>query len=330
MTDRAYLLHGVRLGVLATGAGERAAAGVHSRLAGLPLDGGAPYDLTFEIAAVAGHAFDRPAAGRPVYDPPVGEVIYDDAADQLYIGYGPRLRVLCDPGRGWARASAAGMEEEDLWSLSHPLFTLPLVELLKRRGLYGLHAGGVCRDGRALLLPGTSGSGKSTLTLALARAGFGFLGDDTLFLAARPGEGVRILAFPDEFDLTDQTVSFFPELVPLLGDAPRAGWRKRQVRVERAYGAPVVWECEPAVMVFPRVTGERMSELTPLSPGEALLELAPNVLLTEARSSQGHLDALAELVERSACHRLATGTDLAAAVELLAGLMGDLAGRPPR
>ena len=34
---RAYLLHGVRLGVLATGEGERAAAGIHSRLAGLPL-----------------------------------------------------------------------------------------------------------------------------------------------------------------------------------------------------------------------------------------------------------------------------------------------------
>jgi len=318
---RAYLLHGVRLGVLASGEGERAAAGVHSRLAGLPLDGGAPFDVTFEIAAAAAHAFERPASGRPVYDPPLGEVIYDDAADQLYIGYGPRLRVLCDPGRGRARASAAGMEEEDLWSLSHPLFTLPLVELLKRRGLYGLHAGGVCRDGRALLLPGTSGSGKSTLTLALARAGFGFLGDDTLFLAARPGEGVRLLAFPDEFDLTEQTLAFFPELAGLFGEAPRAGWRKRQVRAERAYGSPVVWECAPAVLVFPRVTGLPASELTTMSPGEALLELAPNVLLTEARSSQGHLDALAELVERSACYRLATGTDLEEAVELLGGLL---------
>lgn len=322
--DRAYLLHGVRLGVLATGEGERATAGIHSRLAGLPLsssvNNGGPYDVTFEIAAAAEHAFDRPAAGRPVYDPPLGEVVYDDAADQLYIGYGPRLRVLCDPGRGWARASAAGMEEEDLWSLSHPLFTLPLVELLKRRGLYGLHAGGVCRDGRALLLPGTSGSGKSTLTLALARAGFGFLGDDTLFLASRPGEGVRILAFPDEFDLTEQTLAFFPELTALFGEAPRAGWRKRQVRAERAYGAPVVWEGAPAVLVFPRVAGVQTSELEPLSPGEALLELAPNVLLTEARSSQAHLDALAELVERSDCYRLATGTDLESAV----GLLGEL------
>lgn len=309
MTDRAYVLHGVRVGV--TAPGEREAAGVRSRLAGLPLDGGPPHDVTYEIH-VGDHRFGRPEAARPVYDPPVGEVVYDDRADILYIDYGPRLRVLCDAARGRARASALGTEPADLWALSHPLFTLPLVEMLKRRGLYGLHAGGVCRDGRALLLPGTSGSGKSTLTLALTRAGFGFLGDDTLFL-----RGPRVLAFPDEFDLTDETVAFFPELAPLLEGGRPDGWRKRQLRVEREYGAEVVWECEPALLVFPRVAGGEASELIPMDPGEALLELAPNVLLTEPVSSQAHLDALAGLVERSRCYRLEAGRDLDEAVRTL-------------
>lgn len=314
-----YDLHGVRIGVAARGEAERAAAGVHARLAGLPWDVSTSPDLLFEIHAGDTHAFERPAAARPVYDPPVGEVVYDDGTGLLYIGYGPRLSVLCEPGRGRARASAAPMTEEDLWSLSHPLFTLPLVELLKHRGLYGLHAGGVCRDGRALLLPGTSGSGKSTLTLALARAGFGFLGDDTLFLARRL-EGLKVLAFPDEFDLTDQTVAFFPELAPLLDASRPPGWRKRQLRAERVYrakGSEVVWECEPALLVFPRVAGVPRSELTPMPKDEALLELAPNVLLTEPGSSQAHFDALAELVERSECWRLETGTDLDEAVRKL-------------
>ena len=321
----AYDLHGVRIGVAATGPediAERAAAGVHARLAGLPRDNAGSPDLLFEIHAGDAHAFERPAVARPVYDPPVGEVVYDDGAGLLYIGYGPRLSVLCEPGRGRVRASAAPMTEEDLWSLSHPLFTLPLVELLKHRGLYGLHAGGVCRDGRALLLPGTSGSGKSTLTLALARAGFGFLGDDTLFLAHpadNPG-GLKILAFPDEFDLTDQTVTFFPELAPLLDASRPPGWRKRQIRAEQVYrekGSEVVWECEPALLVFPQVAGVRESRLHPMEKDEALLELAPNVLLTEPGSSQAHFDALAELVERSECWRLETGTDLDEAVRRL-------------
>lgn len=315
----AYDLHGIRIGIAARGAAERAAVGVHARLAGLPREDSTAPDLLFEIHAGDVHPFERPAAARPVYDPPIGEVVYDDGAGFLYIGYGPRLSVLCEPGRGRARASAAPMMEEDLWSLSHPLFTLPLVELLKHRGLYGLHAGGVCRDGRALLLPGTSGSGKSTLTLALARAGFGFLGDDTLFLARRP-DGLKILAFPDEFDLTDQTVAFFPELAPLLHASRPQGWRKRQIRAERTYDSEIVWECEPALLVFPRVAGVRESRLSPMPKDEALLELAPNVLLTDPDSSQAHFDALGELVERSDCWRLETGTDLGEAVRKLEAL----------
>ncbi len=319
----AYQLHGVRLEVVATGEAERAAAGVRSRLAGLPLETGRS-DLTFEMMASVSHPFDRPAGARPVYDPPLGEVVYDDASDRLYIGHGPRLAVLCEPGQGRTRASMAGGTngiEGDLWTLSHPLFTLPLVEMLKRRGLYGLHAGGVCRDGRALLLPGTSGSGKTTLTLSLARAGLGFLGDDTLFLRRRGPKGIEVLAFPDEFDLTDETVSFFPELRSLLGTERPDGWRKRQVRPERAWGASVVWQATPALLVFPRVAGVPESRLEPMDRGEALLELAPNVLLTEPRSAQAHLDALAALVEQSDCWRLATGTDLDEAVRRVTELL---------
>jgi hypothetical protein len=326
---KAYNLHGVHLGVAAEGTegqAERAAEAIRARLAGLPLDGGPPHDVTFAdvtfadvtfaIRAGDEHGFSRPSSARPVYEPPSGEVVYSDEADLLYIDQGPRLRVLCEPDRGRSAVSAAGLQETDLWLVSHPLFTVPLVEILKRRGLYGLHAGGVCIHGRALLLPGTSGSGKSTLTLALARAGLSPLGDDTVFLARR-GPGLRVLAFPDEFDLTEQTVSFFPELRPLLDTPLPPGWRKRQLRTERAYAAEVVWECEPALLVYPRIAGRPESVLTPLDPGEALLELASNVLLTEPRSSQAHLDVLAELVEASECYRLETGTDLEAAVEIL-------------
>ncbi|HEX3552451.1 MAG TPA: hypothetical protein VIA62_04395 [Thermoanaerobaculia bacterium] len=325
--DQHQQLHGLRLAV--TGS-EPAAAGIRARLAGLPPGDGGPPDVTFEIIAgvtgnAGGHPFGRPDGARPVYDPPFGEVVYDDASDLLYIGHGPRLAVLCEAGRGRTRASVDALEEGDLWILSHPLFTLPLVEMLKRRGLYGLHAGGVCRDGRALLLPGTSGSGKTTLTLALARAGLGFLGDDTLFLRflRDEPEGLAVLAFPDEFDLTDETVAFFPELRGLLDAGRPEGWRKRQVRPERAWGAGVVWRAAPSLLVFPRVAGTPESTLVPMDRGEALLELAPNVLLTEPRSSQAHLDALAGLVERSECWRLATGTDLDGAVRALAELMGD-------
>jgi hypothetical protein len=323
MSRTSYDLHGLRLSIARSTGAEQAwddaAAALHARLARLATGDSRPSDLTFEIHTAGDdreHDLARPAAPRPVYDPPLGEVVYDDGGDLLYIEHGPRLRVLAEPRTGRVRVSTRGAEESDLWLVSHPLFTLPLAELLKRRGLYSLHAAGLCLDGRALVLPGTSGSGKTTLALALVRAGFGLLGDDTLFLARRP-EGLRLLAFPDEFDLTDQTVGFFPELAPLLEEASRPGWRKRQLRAEDFYGVEVVWECAPGVLVFPRVSGRTDSVLHPIGPGEALLELVPNVLLTEAGSSQAHLDALAELARASRCYRLETGTDLDGAVRLL-------------
>lgn len=322
--ERRYGLHGLRVAVgTASGAAweQAAAAAVHSRLERFALASApaAAAHLSFAIETGA-QLPERPAAGRPVYDPPLGEVLYDEAADSLYLEYGPRLRVLCEPERGRTRLAAREPAEEDLWPLSHPLFTLPLVELLKRRGLYAVHAAGLCENGRALLLAGHSGSGKSTLTVALVRAGLGFLGDDTLLLSRRP-VGLRILAFPDEVDLTDESVGFFPELGDRMDGERREGWRKRQLRADEVYAAEVVWECEPGVLVFPRVAGTADSVLEPLDPGEALFELAPNVLLTEPRSSQAHLDALAALVQASRCYRLATGRDLDGAVRLLRGLL---------
>jgi hypothetical protein len=298
-----YSFHGLSLRV--SGPDEVLRA-FHARFAALPPDGSGPPDLLFEVGS---QDLERPEGARPVYEPPLGEVVYHDGRDLLYLRQG-RLSVLCEPAAGRVRFSTSSIEGEDLWFLSHPLLSVPMMELLKRRGLFGVHAAGASLDGRALVLAGTSGSGKSTLSVALARAGFGFLGDDTLFL-----NETRILAFPDEIDLTEESVSFFPDLQ--LAPAP-AGWRKRQIRADTAR---IVWESEPAVLVFPRVSGRPRSELRPIDAGEALLELAPNVLLTEPASSQAHLDALAGLARASRCYRLETGTDLDEAVRLLRELM---------
>jgi hypothetical protein len=60
-------------------------------------------------------------------------------------------------------------------------------------------------------------------------------------------------------------------------------------------------------MVFPRPG--KSSILTPMPKAEALLELVCNVVRTEPRSSQAHLDALAQLVRNCRCYRLQTGHD---------------------
>ena len=242
-------------------------------------------------------------------------MVYVDGADQLYITYGERVRVLCHPTQGQVQLSVRLSAVDHLWLLSHPLFTLPFIELLKRRGRYSLYAAGLCIDGQGLRA-GPSGAGKSTLALALVRAGWGFLEDDTLFLT-QAQDGLCVLAFPDEVDVTDETAGFFPELHTLVQRPPAAGWPKRQVRAEDVYSVDLVWECRPAVVIFARVAHTATSVLTPLRRGDALLALLPNVVLTEAHSSQAHFNVLAALVSESACYRLETGRDF----DVLPGLL---------
>jgi len=311
-----YSFHGVGVTVSADDPGLLEA--VHGRLRMFE-DASASSELAFVyLPPRPEHSLARPSGrSRPVYDAPAGEVAYFPDDDLLYLTHEDAVRVLCEPARGRSTLSVVSGAEPNPWLLSRPLLTLPLVELLKRRGRYSLHAAGLAVDGRALLLTGTSGAGKSTLALALARAGVGFMGDDMVFLESRP-DGLRVLAFPDEVDVTETTAAFFPELHDLRR---RPSWPKSQLRVDERYGTETVLEAAPGALVLCRVAEAEVSELMPVSSDEALLELAPNVLLTEPESSQAHLDALGELVRASACYRLEAGRDLEALPALLRGLL---------
>ncbi len=238
----------------------------------------------------------------------------------LYINYLNRVGVLCDIAAGAVQVSFVESELDNLWLLSHPMFTIPFIELAKRRGLYSVHAACLSAGGRGVLIPGVSGSGKSTLAVGLLWTGFDFLEDDMAFLSPRPN-AVRALGFPDEIDLTENTVRMFPELAFLAKQPVAVGWPKRQLRPEDVYGVEPQTECTPALIVFPTISKEGRSALTPMDRGAALLELAPNVLLTEPSSCQAHLDALARLTRQCECYRLETGQDFEEVATLLRGLL---------
>ena len=164
--------------------------------------------------------------------------------------------------------------------------------------------------------PGTSGAGKSTLTAALLSAGAGFLSDDIVFLQP-DGQGVEVLAFADELDVTDTTAAMFPELADLVGAPPPPGRPKHQVRAEDRFGSERVDRARPIALVLPTITNRTESHLREADAHALLATLAPNVLLTEPRSSQQHLDTLARLTESVPAYDLAMGRDPAAAARVI-------------
>jgi hypothetical protein len=320
--SRTYSFHGVAISLCGD---DEAVALVEARLRRFPLAHPDALDLTFEFWCARngeGHAIERPAGeGRPFYELKGGEASYFHASERLYISYyRDRVRALCDLARGHAWLSYLEPDNLSLYLASHTFVTLPLIELLKRRGMYTLHAAGLSINGRGFVLPGNSGAGKTTLAVALVRAGFDFLSDDLLFL--RPGRhSLRMLGFPDQSDVADETVSMFPELGSALTTAGIGAGRKSQIRVEEFYGAKTIWECRPELVIFPRIGQTERSVLAPVGRDEALLELLPNMFLTEAASSQAHLDALTRLAQEARCYRLETGRDFDALADQFRSLV---------
>ena len=304
-----YGFHGMNLRVLSSPA---IATCLDSRFQVFPSKEEPAETIFFDFESASntkGHRFGKPLGReKPFYELESGEASYFEDEDQIYICCDDRARVLCNPGSGNAWFSVREPEIDNLWLASHLLLTICLIEILKRRGLYSLHAGGFSTNGRCLLIPGTSGAGKSTLTVASLRANFDYMSDDMVFLVDRT-DGFRVLAFPEAVDVSDQTAAFFPELSFLLHSPKRRGWRKRQIHPTQVYGTKVAPEARPAAVVIPRISEAQTSVVTRMDPDEALLELVPNVLLTEENSCRADLDALSRLVKSTPCYRLETGRD---------------------
>jgi hypothetical protein len=258
---------------------------------------------------------------RLVYQMADVEFQYDAMYDLLLVSRGKRLIGVC-----YAKAGVAlfevGSSIGDLELYSQTMFTVCFVELMKRHGRYSLHAAGISVGDSGILLAGPSGAGKSTLTIVLLQSlgkRAGFLGDDMVFLSAG-ARGIRMLGWPEPIAVGEWAQQRFPTLLPHMGSTATAG-RKGQIAASQVAGATPALDARPEVIIFPRVTGEAKSVLIPISPDDALLELAPNVLLTEATYSQAHLEMLGALAGQCRCYRLETGRDIENLPGLLLGLI---------
>jgi hypothetical protein len=317
---RSYRFHGLELRVSCSAA---IADSLDSRFRLLPSGGEHRETISFDFRSVpdgSHHCVEAPQGqARSFYELPSGEALYFQAEDQIYLSFADGVRVLSSPGPGCTSFSIVESEPVNLFMASHLMFTIVLVEMLKRRGCYSMHAAGFTKNGRAILIPGTSGAGKSTLAITLLRGGFGYLSDDMVFLRRR-SDGLAVLGFPEDVDVSDQTIGFFPEL-EFLGRSPKAvGWPKRQVRADQVYSSELIDESRPGAIVIPRISSDGRSAVRPIDADEALLEMVSNVLLTQGRSCQSHLDILTELVRNTPCYRLATGRDF----DRIPVLLGDL------
>ena len=188
-------------------------------------------------------------------------------------------------------------------------------------GLCVVHAGALCRNGAALLLPGDAGHGKSTLSAGLAARGFDMLCDDTTLLA---GEPPLVRSIPTGLCIKRGAYPVLEPHYPRLASLPE--WRRPDGRQARYLmpGRDLPWAGPDAAVgvswiVFPRYHPDRGTALLPLPRHEALARLLRGVCFLSGSLDERNLEKLIAWIEPIDCFELPLSS-LDAATALLDGL----------
>lgn len=201
------------------------------------------------------------------------------------------------------------------------MLIIVLGPLLRRRGLFSLHALAAALEGQAVLLAGDIGAGKTTTGLSLLDAGWKLVSNDSPLLR-REGDRVLACAYPGLVAAYDDTLARFPSLLHLV-EGPSEPGRKRAFAAQEIYGD--VWQKQaPArLLLFPRVTpGLPASRVEPVAANEALLALLPNSIEHWDREYIApHLALLRSLVQQAPAYRLLLAPDVPALPALIASLL---------
>jgi len=206
------------------------------------------------------------------------------------------------------------------WSIQH-FAILPLVlELLRLRGLYPIHAAALEWQGQGIILPAQPGGGKSTLAIALLRAGLRLLSDD-MPLLSKQHERPVVLAFPEDINVCEDGIGFFSELAFLSR-------QEANERGKRSFDAQYVFtdqmaECAaPRLLVFPRIGRTLHSVLRPIGHGEATVQLLQHSLPPMHRPlAAAHFETMLDTVACCDCYQLETGVDPNEAAQQLKELL---------
>jgi len=260
------------------------------------------------ISQTARQLFSRPEGegGKSTWTDWPCEVYQDHT--RLIINFFSRGLLLIDGPAGEVRGylvNPESMHSELCVRFVHSA----LVELLKWKKFYTIHATALEKDGWGVLIPGASRRGKTTTFLSLLRSGYRCLSDDHPFIHENEN-AVEVLAFPDKVNVRENTINLFPELRN-AGAFLHQGMTKRYFYVEDLYPAGIGHSCVPKILLFPHVVDQATSWLEPIPKSQALQDLLPQGLLVyDPQVAKREFQTLTNLVQQVECFRLHFGRDV--------------------
>jgi hypothetical protein len=161
------------------------------------------------------------------------------------------------------------------------VFLLALGQLMQKYGYEPCHASAItapwdCKQGA--LIVGESGSGKTTLSVGCAATGFGLLGDDLVMLRNSGASGaIHAHTISHEVSMRSGSLTLWPALAHLQGLAVDKR-DKRYCPIDEVRADAARFETPIRLLLFPALTDEMESVVTPLSKANVLQELVDQCL----------------------------------------------------
>ena len=191
---------------------------------------------------------------------------------------------LGDAGDEWSIGVSRGETTPGTLSDVEDLIGLALTTGWRRHGWVPIHAAGVVKDGRCVVLCATSGGGKTTLTLGLVRRGWQAIGDDKLLLSCGTGSPT-LAALVHTCNLHPQTRAWFPEVGDLRRLPVYSAWtEKRRVPIEAVWPGGTAAGGRPThIAQLDRSDAYQGIRVMPLAPAEILPTLLRQTVLPNDR-----------------------------------------------
>lgn len=200
-----------------------------------------------------------------------------------------------------------------VYGVFEDMIIIALAPLLRRCGLYTLHAFAAAMAGRAVLLVGDIGAGKTTTGINLLCHDFKLLANDSPLLRADAKGGVEVCAYPGLLSTYPDAIGWFAPLRDVLDRA-----ESLDGSTKLSFGADDVWpdvwqeSAKPGVLLFPQVApGLNTSTLKPLAPFAALQRLVGQSIENwDETTIPTHLRLLRLMVDQAPAYDLHLAPDL--------------------
>jgi hypothetical protein len=174
-------------------------------------------------------------------------------------------------------------------------------------GLQLLHAGavGTCKGG--ILLVGEGGSGKSTTALTCLDSGLSYVSDDYCLVGMDSHPYAHSVYCSAKIDR--EGVQRFPNFASAVENTEGLHEEKALLLLNKHYSQKIVRGFPIRAILVPRIMGVKRTKLTPASPRNCLMALAPSTMFQLRGASQEDLTGMATLTRLIPCYFLELGKD---------------------